>query len=198
MTKVHLIAVTRQDKIFMRDSTYFISVFAISVSLLSLLLPVALQVDSKPSRDNIGYYPACGIGGAPNGRRIVAIGDVHGNYEVMLQVLLKAGIINSDSNCEWSKNVTIATPVELIQVGDIVDRGPAAPQAWRCLRHLQETAPVGSSVVRLVGNHEIYWLEGNLRFRYVSLTLSYPNSHPYFAFFSSNTNSSISLQRASL
>ncbi len=48
----------------------------------------------------------------------------------------------------------------LVQVGDIVDRGPQATEAWECLKHLQATSPEGSAVVRLVGNHELWWLEG--------------------------------------
>ena len=45
--------------------------------------------------------------------------------------------------------------------GDIVDRGPQAREAWNCLDSLQDTAPPGSKVVRILGNHEIWWLQGH-------------------------------------
>ena len=32
-------------------------------------------------------------------------------------------------------------------------RGPGATEAWECLETLQQTAPAGSEVIRLVGNH---------------------------------------------
>ena len=51
----------------------------------------------------------------------------------------------------------------LVQVGDIVDRGPSALEAFLCLKHLQKTAPeFNGEVVRLFGNHELWWLTGVL------------------------------------
>ena len=124
---------------------------------MSLLLPRALDdspvgilANLAPREPYVGNYTACSVCGSKE--RIVAIGDVHGNYEVMLQVLHKAGVISSDNECSWNPTITSNNPVQLIQVGDIVDRGPAAPQAWRCLRDLQENSPTGSSVIRLIGN----------------------------------------------
>jgi hypothetical protein len=38
--------------------------------------------------------------------------------------------------------------------------GPGATEAWNCLQELQSSAPEGSRVVRLLGNHELYWLKG--------------------------------------
>lgn len=35
----------------------------------------------------------------------------------------------------------------------VCDRGPGATEAWVCLEALQRTAPEGSDVIRLVGNH---------------------------------------------
>ena len=46
-------------------------------------------------------------------------------------------------------------------MGDIVDRGEHALEAWDCLSNLQATSPAGSEVVRLVGNHELMWLYGD-------------------------------------
>eukprot|EP01036_Dinobryon_divergens_P036455 gene36455-47466_t len=93
--------------------------------------------------------------------RIVVIGDVHGHYSTMLIDLFLANITVSDTNCEW-KSQSVKTL--LVQMGDIVDRGNGSTLAWRCLRHLQASAAQhNGQVVRLLGNHEAWWLEGNYR-----------------------------------
>lgn len=45
--------------------------------------------------------------------------------------------------------------------GDIVDRGSQAREAWNCLDSLQKEAPSGSKVVQILGNHEVWWLQGH-------------------------------------
>jgi hypothetical protein len=102
-------------------------------------------------------------GGSSN-QRIVVIGDVHGELGGLLEVLNMAGVVDGNE-CVWAAKPQPAGGTLLVQVGDIVDRGPSATEAWHCLKTLQESAPAGSEVVRLVGNHDIWWLEGFLRDR---------------------------------
>lgn len=120
-------------------------------------------------------YPACRIaaaaaesakasGVAIESQRIVAIGDVHGELGGLVEVLNMAGIVDGQE-CVWTAKPQPAGGTLLVQVGDIVDRGPSANEVWDCLKALQDTAPSGSEVVRLVGNHDIWWLEGYLRDR---------------------------------
>lgn len=97
------------------------------------------------------------------GTRIVAVGDIHGAYEELLLILRGAEIIADaptgfDDTCQWIPQPPGGTT--LIQMGDVVDRGPGATEAWNCLDMLQRSAPAGSEVIRLVGNHELWWLEG--------------------------------------
>jgi hypothetical protein len=101
--------------------------------------------------------------GGSNNQRIVVIGDVHGELGGLVEVLNMAGVVDG-AECAWAPKQPAGGTL-LVQVGDIVDRGPKATEAWNCLKALQDTAPSGSEVVRLVGNHDIWWLEGFLRDR---------------------------------
>ena len=53
--------------------------------------------------------------------RIVAIGDVHGDYEQFVAVLRSAKLIDSQES--WSGGKT-----DLVQSGDVLDRGPRLTQ----------------------------------------------------------------------
>jgi hypothetical protein len=50
-------------------------------------------------------------------------------------------------------NVVVALTLTLTRSLTHLRRGPGAAQAWECLEVLQRTAPEGSEVIRLVGNH---------------------------------------------
>lgn len=100
---------------------------------------------------------------AANYSQIVVVGDIHGALNNLLTVLHAADIVASPGKCEWS---TTARSVLLVQTGDVVDRGPQATEAWACLQRLQRQAGVsGSRVVRLVGNHELLWLQDDTGYR---------------------------------
>lgn len=88
-------------------------------------------------------------------RRIVALGDIHGAYDIMLEDLYDAKIIKSRTSCEWKQQEDDG--VVLVQQGDIVDRGAKAWEALQCLRHLQKEAhKYNSKVVRLIGSKNSY------------------------------------------
>jgi len=92
------------------------------------------------------------------GPRLVAVGDVHGDFEALADVLAAAKIANASCGA-WTGGDAI-----LVQMGDVVDRGRDVTKANDCLRRLQRLAPaVGGRVVRLVGNHELMRAEGSLR-----------------------------------
>lgn len=85
-----------------------------------------------------------------NSQRIVVVGDVHGAYDGLLEVLYHANITADKSSCVWKKQ-----PVKtlLVQVGDLVDRGPGALESFACLRKLQtEASKFNGTVVRLLGS----------------------------------------------
>ena len=89
--------------------------------------------------------------------RIVVIGDVHGSANGLLEVLYQAEITVDDKSCFW-KDQSVEGTI-LVQIGDIVDRGDQALEAWLCLNSLQSSPPEGSKVVRILGNHELWWLQ---------------------------------------
>ncbi len=90
--------------------------------------------------------------------RIVAIGDLHGDYEAFEALLLEAGLINERGR--WAGGDTI-----FVQTGDIPDRGPDSLKIIRRIRKLQKQAQrKGGRVIALVGNHEAMNITGDLRY----------------------------------
>jgi len=82
-------------------------------------------------------------------KRVVAIGDVHGDLEAMLGVLRVAGLI--DDQRQWAGG-----DATLVQLGDVLDRGDSEAECWSLLSQLTAEAPTqGGCVVRLIGNHEL-------------------------------------------
>lgn len=67
--------------------------------------------------------------------RHIIIGDIHGCYDELLELLERAGTTSDDV---------------IVSVGDLVDRGPRSPEV---LRFFRERCAAGRAVV-LMGNHE--------------------------------------------
>lgn len=90
--------------------------------------------------------------------RIVAIGDIHGDYDNFLKVLKEANIVNRRGN--W-----IAGETHLVQLGDVPDRGPDTDKAMALLQKLEtQAARDGGMVHVLIGNHEAMNIYGDLRY----------------------------------
>ncbi|MBT8147957.1 MAG: metallophosphoesterase [Gammaproteobacteria bacterium] len=90
--------------------------------------------------------------------RIVAVGDVHGDFDNFFQVLRQAGIINRRGN--W-----IADDTHLVQLGDLPDRGADTDKAIELLMKLERQAERrGGKVHVLIGNHEAMNMLGDLRY----------------------------------
>ncbi len=90
--------------------------------------------------------------------RIVAVGDLHGDFSVWRDIARAAGLI--DDAGHWSGGRTV-----LVQTGDVVDRGPESLKIILDLMQLQKEAPrVGGQVVTLVGNHEAMNVTDDLRY----------------------------------
>jgi hypothetical protein len=90
--------------------------------------------------------------------RIVAIGDLHGDYENYLATLRLAGLI--DKRNKWSGGKT-----HLVQTGDIPDRGPDTQKIIEHITKLEKQAKrKGGRVHILIGNHEAMNVYGDLRY----------------------------------
>lgn len=116
----------------------------------------------------------------PPVKRIIAIGDIHGDLDLAIRSFKLAGLIDDKFN--W-----IAKPPEtvVVQVGDQIDSCRPIPEVYEC--HLQELPDdknedmsvldffndmhkkakrAGGAVYSLLGNHELMNSEG--KFAYVS------------------------------
>ena len=84
-----------------------------------------------------------------NTRKLIAVGDVHGQFEGLVKILRRAKMINAAHHWCGGHN-------RFIQVGDILDRGPFSLKVDALLDQLQqEAAMTGGEVIRLIGNHEL-------------------------------------------
>jgi len=91
-------------------------------------------------------------------RRIVAVGDIHGDCDQFDKALRAAKVIDADG--DWAAGKT-----HLVQTGDVLDRGPDSRKAMDLLMKLQrQAAAAGGAVHVLIGNHEAMVLLGDWRY----------------------------------
>lgn len=111
----------------------------------------------------------------PAKRRVVVIGDLHGDYGLTIQCLKLARVI--DENLKWVGGDTV-----VVQIGDQIDR--CRPLDYKCDHPLATVNDEGSDirilelfteldrqarisdglVVSLLGNHELMNADGNLNY----------------------------------
>lgn len=90
--------------------------------------------------------------------RIVAIGDIHGDLDALLRILIGVRVIDADG--EWC-----GESAHLILMGDLNDRGPDSADVMVFVMRLeQEAASRGGRVDTLLGNHELLAVEGDYRY----------------------------------
>ncbi|KAL5709815.1 hypothetical protein ACHQM5_020457 [Ranunculus cassubicifolius] len=98
-------------------------------------------------------------------RRIVAVGDLHGDLAQTRSALEMAGVLSSDGLNLWTGEQTV-----LIQLGDILDRGEDEIAILSLLRSLDiQAKSKGGAVFQLNGNHETMNVEGDFMILYPSI-----------------------------
>lgn len=106
----------------------------------------------------LAFLFAASASGQPVPQRIVAVGDLHGDYTAWIDIARDAGLIDA-------KNKWIGGKTTLVQAGDITDRGP---DSLKIIRHLQkldgEAKRAGGRVIVLLGNHEAMQVTGDYRY----------------------------------
>ena len=114
------------------------------LALLALLLVLPPGLGAQDAYDGV--------------TRIVAIGDVHGDFEQLVAVLRAAGVV--DRRNRWTGG-----SLHLVQTGDVLDRGPHSRKVLDLLMSLEQQArKAGGRVHALLGNHEAMNLIGDLRY----------------------------------
>ncbi|MDQ3495563.1 MAG: metallophosphoesterase [Pseudomonadota bacterium] len=118
----------------------------------SLFLCAALSSPALAAAQQIDEYQWQGVD------RVVALGDLHGDYDSYLSALRAAAIV--DTRGRW-----IAGQAHLVQTGDIPDRGPDTRKIIAHMRQLASQARrQGGRVHHLIGNHEAMNVYGDLRY----------------------------------
>lgn len=96
----------------------------------------------------------------PAAKRVVAIGDLHGDLAATRSVLRLAGAIDE-------KDAWIGGDLVVVQTGDVLDRGDDEKAILDLLFRLEEQAKAaGGALIFLIGNHELMNAAGD--FRYVT------------------------------
>ena len=100
---------------------------------------------------------------------IVAMGDLHGDFDALIKALQKARLIND--RLKW-----IGGDTHLVQVGDVFDRGGrgVSHQTTNDIEEVQildflyklnkQASRQGGKVISLIGNHELMNIIGDFRY----------------------------------
>ena len=101
--------------------------------------------------------------------RIIAIGDIHGNFRNFKLLLINNKIVDKQLN--WINGST-----HLVLPGDVLDRGSKSTECIWLIRKLEvQAAKAGGKVHFLLGNHEYMVSQGDLRY----LDKKYSKLHRY-------------------
>ena len=102
--------------------------------------------------------------------RVVAVGDIHGDFDALVSILQEAGIIDDQHN--WSGGAAT-----LVQTGDFLDRGAKHRRIMDLFMALEvQAAETNGRVVVLLGNHEMMNLMGDLRYVSPEVYLDFANA----------------------
>lgn len=124
----------------------------LSLLMLVLLSALLVSVPADAKTKKVDDYHWTGV------ERVVAIGDLHGDYGQYIKVMQSAGLINKGG--KWSGGET-----HLVQTGDITDRGDDSRKIIDHLVKLKKQAKKkGGYVHLLIGNHETMNVIGDLRY----------------------------------
>jgi Calcineurin-like phosphoesterase len=102
---------------------------------------------------------------------VVAIGDVHGDFDAFVAILQHVGLIDKQNHWAGGK-------ATFVQVGDMIDRGPKPREVMDLMMSLdKEAAQAGGRIVSLLGNHEVMNIMGDLRYVTTGNYASFADAH---------------------
>ena len=113
---------------------------------------------------------------------VAALSDFHGQYDLMLKLLMNNQIIDKNKNWAFGDGHFVIT-------GDIFDRGDKVTEILWFLYDLEQQAKAAGGKIHLtLGNHEVMILNGNLRYLNAKyLTTSKKLNMPFEQLFSKNS-----------
>jgi hypothetical protein len=82
--------------------------------------------------------------------RVVAVADLHGDYDRFVFILTHPAVGLLDEDLRWAGGRT-----HFVQLGDVMDRGPDARKIFDLVMRIEkEAGAAGGMVHQLIGNHE--------------------------------------------
>jgi hypothetical protein len=90
--------------------------------------------------------------------KIFVVGDIHGEFSRVRNLLYSSGIIDKEGKWAWGEN-------QLVFIGDIFDRGREVTEAfWMIYMLEKQAADAGGRVHLILGNHEPMIFKDDLRY----------------------------------
>ena len=113
---------------------------------------------------------------------VFSVGDLHGEYEAIVDLLKNNLVI--DDHLNWNFGTG-----HLVFCGDVFDRGSKVTEClWFIYKLEQQAYQAGGKVHFLLGNHEIMTLSGDLRYLHRKYkTIQEKSGIPYSFLFNENT-----------
>lgn len=97
---------------------------------------------------------------------LIAVSDVHGQYNLLIKLLQKHKVIDKHFNWIFDKG-------HLVILGDVFNRGPKVTEIlWLIFRLEQQANEKGGMVHVMLGNHELMVLNNDLRYVHEKYTKS--------------------------
>ena len=129
----------------------------VSFILLTFAIPAATAHENV-ERDWVKNPAIVQIDRQPD--HLYAIGDVHGDLDRLVALLVRAGLIDAGSGHPGEVHWTGGNSV-LVLTGDLIDKGPHPVAVIRLLVAMRDAASrAGGQVVVTMGNHEAEFLTG--------------------------------------
>ena len=149
----------------MNKATRFLSIFAAAVLLYASACDQANkdkktgkhreQTHFKYDRD-WNRFPA--VIERDTSAEVIALGDVHGGYQRLVNLLATAGLIKPDTQTPPAYAWTGGNRL-LVSVGDLIDKGTQSIEVLDLMMKLQsQAAASGGEVIVTLGNHEVEFL----------------------------------------
>ena len=154
----------------------------------SIFKPLEIYLDCIRSKDcdKCGIRTSGIIQFPKQTKRIVVFGDIHGDFELLLSLFLKANVINE--KLEW-----IGEDTYVVQMGDFLDRGgrPNSIDTEEECEELQiiqfldfinkKAQQFDGKVLCLLGNHELMNLMGDFRYTSINTNKCFKNRKAIFS-----------------